>query len=165
MTTARSLNWTRIVREALVAGALASVTFMTYLCLTFVLPSHQSVLAFWQNIAAAAIGPQAHASLLYAWFGLFVHVVVSIAWAGGYAYFAQTQPFVNARLVISGAVYGIIVYLIMLVLLLGARASIFPFDTATVANVVFAHAIFFGVPVAFVVSRMEGTAHSAKNVA
>jgi FtsH-binding integral membrane protein len=138
---------------------------MAYLCFTFVLPSHQNVLAFWQSIAAGAIGPQALASPVYAWVGLIVHVVVSIGWAGGYAYFAQTQPFVNARWIVSGVVYGIVVYLIMLVLLLGARASIFPFDPATIANVVVAHAVFFGLPVAFVVSRMESGAHSATNAA
>jgi hypothetical protein len=80
---------------------------------------------------------------------------VSIGWAGGYAYFAQRNAFVNQRWFVSGLGYGFVVYVFMQILLLGARAFVFPATPTALINAVIAHMLFFGVPVAFVVARMD----------
>lgn len=155
MPSTTSLNWGRIAREAIAAGIAAGAILELYLYLTTILPVHGSLLASWQWIAAAAVGKAAYDSSAYAWLGLLVHFIVSIGWAGGYAYFAQTQPFVNVRWFISGLGYGLVVYLFMLLLLLGARAFVFPPTPTALLNIVLAHMLFFGVPLAFVVARMS----------
>ena len=106
MATTARLNWGRVVMQAFGAGIIGGIVLDLYLYLTTILPAHGSVLAMWQWVASAAIGPVALTNSSYAWLGLLVHFIVSIGWAGGYAYFAQTQNFVNTRWFISGLMYG-----------------------------------------------------------
>lgn len=155
MATTARLNWGRVVMQAFGAGIIGGIVLDLYLYLTTILPAHGSVLAMWQWVASAAIGPVALTNSSYAWLGLLVHFIVSIGWAGGYAYFAQTQNFVNTRWFISGLMYGLVVYVFMQALLLGARAFVFPATPTAFLSGVIAHMLFFGVPVAFVVARMD----------
>jgi uncharacterized membrane protein YagU involved in acid resistance len=155
MATSVRLNWGRVVMQALSAGIVGGFVVDLYLYLTTILPAHGSIVAMLQWVASAAIGPVALTSTSYAWLGLVVHFIVSIGWAGGYAYFAQTQNFVNTRWFISGLMYGLIVYVFMQALLLGARAFVFPPTPTAFLNAVLAHMLFFGVPVAYVVARMD----------
>jgi hypothetical protein len=155
MATTRSVNWGSIFSQALAAGVIGGVTLLLYQYLTTVLAVHGSALAWLQGIAAAALGPVARSNAAYAWFGVLVHLIVSVGWAGGYAYFAQTQTFVNQRWLLSGLVYGAVVYLFTIVLLLGARAFVFPATPGAFLNDVIAYALFFGVPVTSVISRMN----------
>ncbi|HTU70267.1 MAG TPA: hypothetical protein VMF11_08075 [Candidatus Baltobacteraceae bacterium] len=156
MQTAQSLNWGRVLAQGVAAGVAGGAVFQLYLYLTTVLPAHGSVLADWQAIAAAAIGPTAFTAIAYAWLGLLVNFIVSIGWAGGYAYFAQSQPIANKRWLLAGSTYGIVVYVFMQILLLGAHAFVFPPTPNAFFNDVIAHVLFFGVPVAYVVARMNG---------
>ena len=152
---AQPRNWGRIATQALVAGIAGGFLIELYRYLTTFLPQHTGLMAAWQWIASVAIGPVALTNPSFAWFGLLAHAVVSIGWAGGYAYFAQTQPFVNARWPLSGLVYGLVVYFFMQILLLGARAFVFPATAVILLNALVAHAVFFGLPVALVVARMS----------
>jgi uncharacterized membrane protein YagU involved in acid resistance len=149
------MNWRRIVAQAVVAGLVAGALLMLYLYVTTVVPNHSSVLEWWQSIGAAAIGRQAYTGEAYAWLGLLVHFVASVGWAGGYAYFAKVQEFIDQRWLVSGLAFGIIVYVFREVLLLGAGEFVFPPTPLAFLNDVFAHAVFFGAPVAFVVGRMD----------
>jgi uncharacterized membrane protein YagU involved in acid resistance len=146
-------NWRLIFKQAVVAGILAGITLEAYLLLTTVFPVHGSVVQTWQWIASAAFGEIAYSSPSYALVGLVCHFIVSIAWAGGYAYLAQQQPFMNQRWIISGLVYGLIVYLFMDILLLGVRLFVPP-SPLMLINVLIAHCVFFGLPVAFVTQRL-----------
>ncbi|MBV8638162.1 MAG: hypothetical protein JO322_08745 [Candidatus Eremiobacteraeota bacterium] len=148
-------NWNAIVRQAFAAGIVAGVLIQAYLILTQIVPAHGSILGAWQWIASAAIGDEALRNPAYAWLGLLIHFIISIAWAGGYAYLAQERPFMNRRWYISGIVYGLIVYIFMDILLLGARKFIPPTTPLQLLNVLIAHCVFFGLPLAFVVSRMD----------
>lgn len=145
-------NWNLIVRQALLAGLGAGVCMEIYLLLTTVVPAHGSVVQTWQWIASAALGQVAFSSPTYAIVGLIVHFCVSIAWAGGYAYLAQQQTFMNQRWLISGIVYGFVVYIFMDLILLGVRMFVPPPPLGLV-NAVIAHCIFFGVPLAYVTAR------------
>ncbi len=151
-------NWNAILRQALVAGVIGGIIMEAYLLLTTVVPAHGNVLQVWQWIASAAVGDVAFTSTGYAWFGLLVHFIVSCGWAGGYAYLAQQQTFMNRRWVISGLVYGLIVYIFMDILLLGARKFVPPANALLLLNALIAHCVFFGLPVAFVVARLDASA-------
>jgi len=155
MTTTLRPNWTRVLQQALAGGIAGAVIVDLYLWFTVLLPSHGTLLAKWQSEAQAALGPAASTHPVYAWIGLVVHFVVSIGWAGGYAYFAQTQTFVNARWLVSGLVYGGVVYVMTELLLLGAHMFVFPPTPLDFLNQVVASTVFFGVPVAYTVARMS----------
>ncbi len=150
-------NWNEIFRQAIVAGVIAGILIQAYLIVTTVLPSHMTVLQEWQWIASAAIGDVAFTNTGYAWLGLLVHFIVSIGWAGGYAYLAQQQQFMNRRWYISGPVFGFVVYIIMDIVLLGARKFVPPATPSALLNVLIAHCLFFGLPLAFVVYRLDAT--------
>jgi hypothetical protein len=155
MAVASRPNWALIVRQAVVAGFAGAVVFDLYLWLSTVVPVHGSLVAMFQHSASIAIGPVALTSPSYVWTGVLVDLVLSMGWAGGYAYFAQRQPFVNARWYLSGFFYGLIVYVLMLLLLLGAHAFVYPANVGVLLNDALARSVFFGVPVAFVVAQLD----------
>ncbi|MDP9111398.1 MAG: hypothetical protein M3M96_07180, partial [Candidatus Eremiobacteraeota bacterium] len=157
METATGINWPRILAQAFLAGATGAVLLHVYLWLTVLLPHHTSIVGLWQWIASVAIGKVALTNAGYAWLGVAVHLGVSIAWAGGYAFLAAQRHFMNDRWIVSGLVYGIVVYVFMQLLLLGANSFSFPATPNDVINALFASAAFFGLPVAYVVTAMNRT--------
>jgi hypothetical protein len=155
MATAIRPNWALIVRQAVIAGFVGAVVFDFYVRFTTVLPLHATFTALLQHSASIAIGPIALTSPNYVWVGVLVDLVLSMGWAGGYAYFAQRQPFVNARWALSGFFYGLIVYVLMLLLQIGAHAFNYPANVGVLLNDVLARTVFFGIPVAFVVAQLD----------
>jgi hypothetical protein len=154
MATQARTDWAAIFKAAISAGIAGGITIDIYLWVTTILPVHGSILTIWQYAASGAIGATAYTSASYAWLGLLVHAIVSIGWAGGYAYLASTQTFLNQRWFISGIFYGFMVYVFMQLLALGAHVFVFPANADVVLNTVIAHCVFFGLPVAFVVAKM-----------
>jgi uncharacterized PurR-regulated membrane protein YhhQ (DUF165 family) len=155
MATAVRPNWALIIRQAVFAGFISAVVFDLYVWLTTVLPGHGSVVAMLQHSASIALGPIAFTGPNYVWAGVLVDLVSSMAWAGGYAYFAQRQPFVNTRWALSGFFYGFVVYVLTLALLLGAHAFVVPATPQALFNDVLARTVFFGIPLAFVVAQLD----------
>jgi hypothetical protein len=86
-----------------------------------------------------------------------LHFCISIGWAGGYAYMALTQPFINQRWVVSGLVYGVVVYFLMQLILLFDNNFHYPDTLWQFANSIIGHTLFFGLPVAFVVRSITKT--------
>lgn len=109
----------------------------------------------WQWIASTALGRVAFTSRGFAAAGAAMHAIVSIGWAGGYAYVAAASPLANRRWIISGVVYGLIVYAIMQIILLADGNFTYPPTPNAFLNDLVAHALFFGLPVAYVVRAME----------
>lgn len=157
-TMTEKRNWNEILAQAMIAGIVAGICLEAYLLLTVVVPAHGNVLQVWQWIASAAFGDVAFTNANYAWLGLLIHFIVSIGWAGGYAYLAQQQKFMNRRWYISGPVFGLVVYIFMDILLLGARKFVPPPTPLALLNVLIAHCVFFGLPLAFVVARLDAAA-------
>jgi uncharacterized membrane protein YagU involved in acid resistance len=149
MASVANVDWGRVVLRAFVAGIVGGFTLDLFLYLATVLPTHGSMIAVWQFIASTAFGKIAFTSTSYAWIGLLMHFAISIAWAAGYGYLAVTQPGVAGRPLISGAVYGFVVWGIMQLVLYTVQAlHINTFADAIIS--IIAHTIFFGLPVAFV---------------
>lgn len=155
MTADIGSKWSRIFLQAAVAGIVGAVVIQLYLVLTVIVPQQSSIAAFWQWIASVALGKAALTSANYAWLGLLLHLAVSIGWAGGYAFLAAQRAFLNQRWLVSGLVYGLVVYVFMQLLLLGANSFQFPATPNQFINGIAATTVFFGLPVAFVVSRMN----------
>lgn len=149
MATTAPLNWGRIVLRGIVAGIAGGVILDLFIYFTGVLPHHGSMLTVWQNVALTAFGKVALTSASYAWAGLALHFAVSIGWAIGFAYLAEKQPGVNAQPVLSGVIFGFVVYLVMQMVLYTAQALVITGAMQVVSGII-AHTVFFGLPVALV---------------
>lgn len=154
MATIQRIRWASIVRQALLAGIAGGIVIDLYLWLTTIVPAHGSLVVMWQWIASTALGKAAFTSPNYAVAGVLLHFCASVGWAGGYAYLAATQRFINERWFISGAVYGVVVYGFMQLLLVGVNAFAMPASPAAFANALAAHMIF-GLVVAFTIARLD----------
>jgi hypothetical protein len=155
MATALRPNWALIIRQAIIAGFIGALVFDAYTWLTTIVPVGGTVVTMLQRGASIAIGPIALTSPFFAWAGVLVDLLIGMAWAGGYAYFAQKTPFVNATWPISGFFYGFVVYVLMILVQIGAHAFVYPSNIGTLLNEVLARTVFFGIPVAFVVAQLD----------
>lgn len=150
-----TVSWGRVASQALVAGLAGAVLIDCYLWATTLLPQHAGIGSLWQWIASTVLGKAASGNPNATAIGAFVHALVSIGWAAGYAYIAATRPATTQRWPVAGIVYGLIVYVIMQAILLADNNFTFPPNPNAFVNAVFAHTIFFGLPVAFVVHVMR----------
>ena len=140
-----------MVKRAVAAGIAGGIVLDLYLWLATALPAHQSMIAVWQFIASTVFGNVAFTSTSYAWAGLAIHFLIGIGWAGGYAYFVQTQPATNRRWIVAGAAYGVVVYVLMQLILLGSGHFTAPATPNAFVIAILGHIVFFGIPVAYVV--------------
>jgi hypothetical protein len=161
MVGTSAFSWSRVARGAVFSGVAGGVTLDLYLWLTGVLPNHGSMLQVWQFIASTVIGSNALTTPQYAWLGLAIHFAISVAWAGGYAYFAVHQPATNRHWLVAGAAYGALVYVFMQLILLGSGHFTPPPTPTAFLSTVIAHVFFFGIPVAYVVRALNEPASKA----
>jgi hypothetical protein len=149
------ISWTRIAVQSLAAGIAGGAAIDLYLWFTPLASQHPGILAIWTHIAAAAAGKGELANLNAPWIGLGIHAVTSLVWAGAYAYVAATQTYVRKRWYISGPVFGLIVYLLMQIMLLVSGNFEYPHSPDDFVSDLIAHAVFFGLPVAYIVSVLD----------
>lgn len=149
MATVVPLNWGRIVLSGIIAGITGGICIDLFIYATSLLPAHASILSLWQFVASTAFGKIAYSSTSYAWAGLGMHLITSVAWGTGYAYMAHTRPAINKQPLISGFIFGLIVYGVMQLVLFSVQELKVP-DALAVYLSVIAHTVFFGIPVALV---------------
>jgi predicted lipid-binding transport protein (Tim44 family) len=137
----------------LIAGLLGGVLIDVYLILTVVVVRHAiDLTTFFQVVASGLLGEAAFTDPASVWVGVAIHLVVSLAWGVGYAYVAAGAPQVLARPLASGIVFGLIVYVAMGALA-GAAGAFRALTPLALLNAAVAHTLFFGIPIAFYVSR------------
>ncbi|MGZ3522553.1 MAG: hypothetical protein ACXVAG_16455 [Vulcanimicrobiaceae bacterium] len=151
------INWTRALTQGAIAGIAGGILIDLFIYVTSVLPQHGSMIAVWQFIASTAVGKEAFASASYAWLGVLIHFIVSIAWATGYAYLAQTRAALNVRPAISGIAFGVVVYVVMQIVLVGDNNFRMPSPLGLVLGLI-GHCVFFGLPVAYAVRAQSARA-------
>jgi hypothetical protein len=149
MASVARVDWGRLVARAFAAGIAGGILLDLFLYFAVLLPQHTGLIAMWQFIASTAFGKVAFTSTSYAWIGLLMHFCVSIAWAAGYGYLAETQPGVNARPAISGLVFGFVVWGVMQLALYTVQALQLASFSQAILTII-AHTVFFGLPVALV---------------
>jgi hypothetical protein len=106
--------------------------------------------ASFASIAAALLGPGIAANPAAVPIGIVAHFCVAVGWAVGYAYLARTQPHLVRRPWISGAGFGLIVYIFMRIILLAAPQ----YHPPPLFAEVVAHLVFYGIPVGVVTARL-----------
>jgi len=150
----------RSIVAGVVAGTIGAILIAICVIVSQMVVFHQPASVYvlvFQFDASVLIGTTlAHSDPAYAILGAFLHLLVSIGWGVGYAYMAEREPQLIALPIRSGAAFGLIVYFAMQLVLVAGNLFRQPTPTSFGLALV-AHIIFFGIPVAFVVSRMMRT--------
>ena len=118
-------------------------------------PPAGTITGTFAHVASVALGPRANDLPAAPLIGALLHFGISIGWAFGYVYLLRTRPLLLAQPWLSGAGFGLVVYVFMQILLLGAHAFVWPPTPTAFVNQILAHMLFFGVPVAYVIARMD----------
>lgn len=155
MQSVRSTAWGRTITQGVLAGLVGGALLNAFLWVSVIEPAHGSMLAYWQWVASTVIGAGAFSVPAFTWLGLVIDFVVAMIWAGGYAYLASTRPYMNRQSVISGLVFGFVVYVFMQMVLLAGNNFAWPKSPLIFLDTILAHMVFYGVPVAFVVARLD----------
>jgi hypothetical protein len=104
-------------------------------------------------IASVLFGPSILANPAAPLIGVVMHFCVAIGWALGYVYLIHSQPQIVTKPLISGFAYGLVVYCFMAIVLITAGQYHRPSPPALATGLI-AHTVFYGIPVALVVSRL-----------
>lgn len=142
-----------VIIQGIIGGLVAGTVILFYLAATGI-PDH-NIAHFFAWIPSVAFGDVAGTGTLWLAIGVVLHYVVSMGWTGGYAYLAAQREYLNKRWAISGFFYGLMVYMFMNLLLIGARKFTWPPSPLDWVNGIVTVTVFFGVPLAFVVSRLD----------
>jgi hypothetical protein len=106
--------------------------------------------ASFASIAVALLGAGAAANPAAVPIGIVAHFCVAVGWALGYAHLARTKAQLVQRPWISGAGFGLVVYVFMRIILLGAG----PYQPPPLMTGLIAHVVFYGIPVGLVTARL-----------
>jgi hypothetical protein len=112
---------------------------------------------FFAFDAAALVGKAAYTSAAYVALGVVLHFLVAASWAVGYAYLAERMPQLVSRPVLSGAMFGLIVFFATEVVLIEASLFTAP-KPAELLILLFGYLGCYGVPVAWIVARAQRAA-------
>ena len=135
-----------------IAGAILIDLFLFGAAMTDGTPLATVIAQSGTLTASALLGPSANTNPAAPAIGLLLHLLVSIGWAYGYVYLVRSQPQLLARPWISGASFGLVVYIFMSLITLTAGLYHRPSPSGLLTALV-AHVLFFGIPVALIVSR------------
>jgi hypothetical protein len=132
---------------AFVAGIIGAIATDAFLSIA----QHTSPLNVWQFIASTAVGSVAFTSPSYAALGLVVHLFTALFWAYLYAYVFHALNLLH-NWVFGGIVWGIVVTICMDALL-GIRGALEPLTLNSVMFGLATNVVFYGLPVAWYLSR------------
>jgi hypothetical protein len=132
---------------AFIAGIIGAILTDAFLSIA----QHTSPIHVWQFIASAAIGPVAFTSSSYAAIGVVLHLFIAIVWAYLYAYVAHALKMLH-NWILGGIVWGIVVDVVMDAIVT-ARGALEPQTLNSVIFGLITNVVFFGLPVAWYLSR------------
>jgi hypothetical protein len=142
-----------------VAGGTLFALFVFALELAAGMPPGTLGLNFVQ-VAATVLGPRVLGNQAFVPVGVLLHLWVAVGWALGYVDVVRTQPQLVTRPWVSGAAFGIVVYVFMMIILITAGQYHRPMPGVLGAQLV-AHIAFYGIPVALIVARLLRTSTGA----
>jgi len=142
-----------VLRISCVAGLIAAITSDLWLYCSSIAPAHGSLSATYVFIAHVVFGavPIIGNPIIV---GMLAHLVISIGWAYGYTDLASRNQALSRAPWISGSVFGILVLLGMQSILLSVH-QFHSFTPLGFLNVVILHTLFFGIPIALMVARLQ----------
>lgn len=163
-----SPNRPSLLKMVVLAGVAGAILIDLYLWITEALIMHRATaLILFQWDASNLLGPSAfQAGVGVALFGCLLHLIVSLIWGAIFTFAALQFRFLARNVLVWGIVFGVIVRLMMahVIVPLG-REQMPPAHGVYLANFYVAHIVFFGIPVAWVVSRASSSASAATSLA
>lgn len=110
--------------------------------------------ATFQWIASGILGPAAYASSNSIWIGIALHFAIAIVAAIAYGYAAQIAGLLG-RPVMGGIIFGVVMNAMMDLIAYAKRIAPLPSGAHGIGIGLVAHVIFFGIPIAWFLSRYE----------
>ncbi|HTW84442.1 MAG TPA: hypothetical protein VMD91_10270 [Candidatus Sulfotelmatobacter sp.] len=153
------MNGTVTLRAQLSAGLIAGVVGGILVALFFLVAislgggRFGSMLDLMQWVAGTVLGSGAATNPAAPWIALGLHFAVSILWALGYVYLVRSQPQLLSHPWISGAGFGLVVYVFMQIALIVDADWHRPSGPAALGAGLLSHIVFYGIPVGLLVSR------------
>jgi hypothetical protein len=147
----RTLDRRDWIVAGVVAGIAAGITVSAFAAFND-LQTGDSPLATYAFVATVFAGPQAQGAPWAVPLGILAVFGASIGWAFGYLTAARRQRQLLRRPLLSGIGFGIIVWFVNLLVLVAANRfapTFFGLDRDLIAYIA-----FFGMPLAFVASRL-----------
>jgi len=150
-------NRPSILKTALLSGVTGAILIDLYLWITEALILHRATaLILFQWDASNLLGARAfQAGVGVALFGCLLHLIVSLIWGFIFTFAASRFRLLAHHPLLVGAIFGVFVKLIMAHVIVPIGYARMPagMPLGYVLNNYAAHIIFFGIPVAWVVSR------------
>ena len=155
------MNTRRAFLTILTAGLIAGILDITYACIFSYARRGTTPGAVFRSVAAGALGPSAReGGVKVAVLGLGFHFLIALIWAAVYFIASRVIPFMITHAIISGILYGLLVYLVMygIVLRVSAiHATLNPWSypwPVLIGNVLI-HTLGIGLSIALVTRRFS----------
>jgi hypothetical protein len=146
-------------RTIITAGLIAGILDGSDAAIFIGLIQRAGVSRVFQFIASGLLGPRSFAE---GWrsgaLGVLIHFFIATSAAGAYYGFSRRIPLLTKRPFVSGATFGICLFIFMhyfVVRLSAAHSG--SLGPVALANQLFAHIFLVGIPIALVVRRNAGT--------
>ncbi len=139
----------------LVGGITAGTLDIVYACAFWALRAGVSAERIFQSVAAGLLGPASfQGGATTAALGLALHYLIALSMSLVYYLVARRQPLLWRRPMLSGAAYGLLLYVIMnhVVVPLSAAAAGSK-DPLWVILTIVVHALLIGIPIALCTAR------------
>lgn len=154
-STEFSLDRSNAYRAILWGGLIVGALDITAACVSQSLRAGRSLQWVFQSVASGLLGADSFAGgLATAALGLTLHFMIAALWTAAFYLASRSLAFLTRRAVISGLLYGIVVYLFMyyVVLPLSAiRARPSTYTWSSIFINVGIHLVCVGLPIAMVV--------------
>jgi hypothetical protein len=136
-------------------GLACGVLDITQACLAWGIQNHLRPMRIFQSVAAGLLGRDAfQGEMKTAFLGAALHFFIAFSWAAGYYLASRRLIFLVENPVISGLLYGELVWLMMtfvVIPLSNTRRG--PFTAAAIVTGPIGHLFLVGLPIALAVRR------------
>jgi len=146
----------RALAAVLIGGLIAGTLDLTY-AIVFSAMHGFTAMRVMQSVASGALGTAAYdGGAATAVLGTVLHYAIALCAAAVYFLASRRMALLVQRPVLSGAIFGVCMYLFMTFVLLplSAYPRAFKFDLTVVVANLLAHMILFGQPIAWAASRV-----------
>jgi len=140
----------------LAGGLLAGALDLTF-AFAFYWPHGATPVRILQFIASGVLGRGSfEMGLASAALGVFFHFFISVCAAEIYYLASQRFPFLTQRVLISGAIFGVLMFLAMRLVVVPLSAiKPKPMAIGSIIGELFSHVFLFGMVIAYAVSRAQ----------
>jgi uncharacterized membrane protein SirB2 len=144
------------IAAGLVAGICGGIVMDLFLFAVQIAagtPPAVAVVLTWSGLAAVLVGSGIATNPAAPALGAALHFALAIGWALGYVSLARTRPQLVSRPWISGAAFGLVVYVFMEIVFITAGQYRRP-TPAAFATALVAYIVAYGIPVGLTAARM-----------